>query len=45
MANNLPAKQIGFAGCEINDIVNEYHKFYSIEEERNFGVVAIKVDV
>lgn len=45
MANSLPSKQIGFDGCEICDIVKEYHKFYSEQEEQKYGVVAIKVKV
>lgn len=45
MANVLPAKQIGFDGWEKGDIVKEYHKFYSDQEEQELGVVAIKVKV
>lgn len=43
MANALPSKQIGFDGWEINDIIKEYHKFYTAQEEQKLGVVAIKI--
>ena len=45
MANNLPAKQIGFDGSNWEYIVNEYHKFYSEQEEQKYGVIAIKIEV
>lgn len=45
MAGVLPSKEIGFDGCSPNEIANEYHKFYSIEQEEKYGVVAIKLEV
>ena len=45
MANSLPAKEIGFNGCNEKQIVDEYHKFYSKEVEQKYGVVAIKLKV
>lgn len=45
MANKLLVKEIGFDGCRKEEIVNEYHKFYSIEQEKKYGVVAIKLEV
>ena len=45
MAITLPAKQIGFDGFDKSYIVNEYYKFYSYDQEREFGVVAIKIEL
>lgn len=45
MANSLSAKEIGFDGCGKEQIVDEYHKFYSQEQEQKYGVVAIKLKV
>lgn len=45
MASVLPAISIGFDGCLPEEIVNEYHKFYSGELEEKYGVVAIKLKV
>lgn len=45
MAGSLPAKEIGFDGCNKRQIVDEYHKFYSKEMEEKYGVVAIKLKV
>lgn len=43
MANSLPAKQIGFNGQGVQEIVNEYYKFYTTQDEQKFGIVAIKL--
>ena len=44
MVKTLPVEKIGFADTKQEEIVNIYHQFYSIEEEKKYGVVAIKVE-
>lgn len=43
MAKTLSAREIGFAGKNIQEIVDVYHQFYSVENEKLLGVVAIKL--
>lgn len=43
MASSLPLKQVGFDGLTINEVEKIYHEFYSTENEKHFGVLAIKV--
>lgn len=45
MAKTLPLKKIGFEKETQEEVVDIYHKFYSIEDEKKYGVVAIKVEV
>lgn len=45
MAKSLPAKEVGFDGYKTREIVDEYHKFYSEQEEQKYGVVAIKIKI
>ena len=45
MVTILPLKQVGFATEKPNEVVDVYHQFYSIEDEKRYGVVAIKVEV
>ena len=43
MALALPLEKIGFANVSVQDVVDVYHQFYSKENEKKYGVVAIKV--
>lgn len=43
MAQTLPTKKIGFDNLDTKSIVDIYHTFYSQENEKKYGVVAIKV--
>lgn len=43
MAKTLSSNEIGFANKSIQEIIDTYHQFYSIENEKLFGVVAIKL--
>ena len=43
MAQTLPSKKIGFDNLDTKSIVDIYHTFYSQENEKKYGVVAIKV--
>ncbi len=45
MAKTLPLKQVGFEKETPNEVVKIYHKFYSLEDEKKYGVVAIKIEV
>ena len=45
MASNILPKEIGFDNHSIDDIVKVYHQFYSTEDEKKFGVLAIKVKI
>lgn len=45
MAETLPLSKVGFAGKSIQETVDTYHQFYSLEDEKRYGVVAIKVEV
>lgn len=43
MAKTLSSSQIGFAKKSPNEIVTTYHEFYSLEKEKTYGVLAIKI--
>ncbi len=45
MANTLPLEKVGFETENAQEVVGIYHQFYSIEDEKKYGVVAIKVEV
>ena len=45
MAGTLPLEKVGFIKETPKEVVAIYHQFYSIEEEKKYGVVAIKVEV
>lgn len=42
---NLPLEQVGFAVETIDSAVAQMHKFYSNDDEKNWGVLAIKVNL
>ena len=43
MLNVLPKEEVGFENETISEIANIYRQFYSEAEEKQFGVLAIKV--
>lgn len=43
MAKTLPSKDIGLENMDIKSIINTYHTFYSLENEKKYGVVGIKI--
>ena len=45
MVNALPLEEIGFENLNKDEVENIYHSFYSVENEQNYGVVAIKVEL
>lgn len=45
MASYIPSRLIGFENCTINQIIDTYHKFYTPEQEKFYGVLAIEVQV
>lgn len=45
MVNTLPLEKVGFKTETPEDVVEIYHQFYSVEEEKKYGIVAIKVEV
>lgn len=46
MAESLPHKELGFESLSNEDIVKIYKEIYpSDEEEKNFGVVAFKIEI
>ncbi len=45
MAKTLPLEKIGFENETIQETIDVYHQFYSVEDEQKYGVVAIKVQV
>ena len=45
MLNEIPIGLIGFENMYNVDVLKEYHKFYTPEDEFKYGVVAIKVEV
>lgn len=45
MLETLPADKIGFKDYSKQEIENVYHKFYSVEDELKYGVVAIKLKI
>lgn len=44
MAKCLNLGEVGFAGATISEVVSLYHKFYTREDEKKYGVVAIKIE-
>ena len=45
IAKNLPSESLGFKGCSIKQIVDAYHEFYSIEREKQYGALAIQIEL
>ncbi len=45
MVKVIPLDKIGFNTETPKEVVDTYHKFYSIEEEKLCGVVAIEIEV
>jgi len=45
MLNILPVKKIGFENMDKTAVKTIYHQFYSVTDEKEYGVVAIKVKV
>lgn len=43
MLNDIPLSKIGFEDMDKKSIENIYHSFYSTENEKKFGVLAIKI--
>ncbi len=43
MTNSLPLPQVGFDGLNASQVEKIYHEFYSTENEKHYGVLAIKV--
>lgn len=43
MANSILNKDLGLENENIERIVEIYHQFYSVEDEKKFGVLAIKI--
>ena len=45
MISTLPPEKVGFENLTNNQIVDIYHQFYSAEEEKKYGVLAIKIQI
>jgi len=45
MINSLPIEKVGFKGKTLKEIVDIYHQIYSEENEKKYGVLAIKIEV
>ncbi len=45
MATTLPKEKVGFENENTSKIVEIYHQFYSIEDEKKYGIVAIKIEL
>lgn len=45
MAKTLPLEKVGFSSKTVEEVVEIYHEFYSEEDEKKYGIVAIKVNV
>lgn len=43
MASSLPLNKVGFEGLSVSEVEKIYHEFYSSENEKHYGVLAIKV--
>ena len=43
--NTLPMNKLGFDKNTKDEVEKIYYKFYSVDDELKYGVVAIKVDV
>lgn len=45
MVGTLGTREIGGDDSTVGEVVGAYHGFYSVENERKFGVIAIKLEV
>jgi ASC-1-like (ASCH) protein len=45
MAKNLPLAKLGFENETKEQVVEAYHQFYSEQDEKEYGVVVIQVEV
>jgi len=45
MSLTLPLEKVGFENKTLDEVIDIYHQFYSEENEKKYGVVAIKVEV
>lgn len=45
MAKNLPLAKLGFENETKDQVVEAYHQFYSEQDEKEYGVVVIQVEV
>ena len=45
MVNTLPMAKIGFGNMDKQAVRDVYYQFYSVEDEKHYGVVAIKIQV
>ena len=43
MAHSLPLQEVGFENLSKDEVEKIYHKFYSLEDEKKYGVLAIKI--
>lgn len=43
MINCLDKEDVGFHSETRNEIISLYHQFYSLEDEKKYGVLAIKI--
>ncbi len=43
MLNCLPLEKVGFKNSSINEVEKVYRQFYTIDDEKKYGIVAIKV--
>ena len=43
MSKTLPLAKVGFEKESLQEVINIYHQFYSEENEKKYGVLAIKV--
>ena len=43
MASSLSPQEIGFENLSKDEIEKIYHEFYSLEDEKKYGVLAIKI--
>lgn len=45
MIDVMPLDKVGFGSADKDEIEDMYHKFYTVEDENKYGVLAIKIDV
>ena len=45
ITKTLPKEKVGFENENASQIVEIYHQFYNAEDEKKYGVVAIKVNL
>ncbi len=43
MAKTLPIEKVGFINKNVEEVVDAYYEFYTVEDEVKYGVIAIKV--